>query len=229
MPSKIVVCLRGTTPKEILTSFQRQERISQVDVVEIRMDYLDPVYYTREFLQMFQEEISKPLIFTCRSKEQGGTHSISQDLRLELYFSAVKLNYDYVDIEIIDSNEFTKLFGGFQSSTKVILSFHNFNQTNLDDIRDKFEEMSSISHDFIKIVTFVNNDKEESNMDVIQNEILGEHPTVTIFGMGQHGKSSRIKGFLRSNYFTYLSSSIGKKTAVGQFSINEFNDLLKEM
>jgi 3-dehydroquinate dehydratase type I len=212
-----------------LTSFQRQERISQVDVVEIRMDYLDPVYYTREFLQMFQEEISKPLIFTCRSKEQGGTHSISQDLRLELYFSAVKLNYDYVDIEIIDSNEFTKLFGGFQSSTKVILSFHNFNQTNLDDIRDKFEEMSSISHDFIKIVTFVNNDKEESNMDVIQNEILGEHPTVTIFGMGQHGKSSRIKGFLRSNYFTYLSSSIGKKTAVGQFSINEFNDLLKEM
>ena len=112
---------------------------------------------------------------------------------------------------------------------KVILSYHNFNQTNLADIRDKFKIMSSISHDIIKIVTFVNNDNEESIMDVIQNEILGECSTVTIFGMGIHGKSSRIKGFLRSNYFTYLSSSIGKNTAVGQFTINEFTDLLKEM
>ncbi len=229
MSSKIVICLRGSTPQEILTCFRGQELISQVDIVEIRMDYLDPEYYTQEFLQKFQKEIPKPLIFTCRSKEQGGIHSISQDSRLKLYLSAVKLNYNYVDIEITDSNEFTKILSGIQSSTKVILSYHNFNQTNLDDIREKFRIMSSISHDIIKIVTFVNNDYEESNIDLIQNEILSGRSTVTIFGMGLHGKSSRIKGFLRSNYFTYLSSSIGKETAVGQFSINEFNDLLKEM
>ena len=208
MSSKMVVSLRGATPQEILTCFQGQEQISQVDIVEIRMDYIDPEYYTQEFLQKFQKEIPKPLIFTCRSKDQGGIHSISQDLRLKLYLSAVKLNYSYVDIEIADSNEFAKLLSGIQSSTKVILSYHNFHHTNLDDIRDKFKIMSSISHDIIKIVTFVNTDNEESNMDVIQNEILSGCSTITIFGMGLLGKSSRIKGFLRSNYFTYISSSM---------------------
>ena len=229
MSSKMVVSLRGSTPQEVLTCFRGQDQIFRVDIIEIRMDYLDPQYYTREILQGFQKDIPKPLIFTCRSDHQGGIHPISHDIRLKLYLTAFNLNYDYVDIEMADSPEFIKLLGNTQSTTKIILSYHNFEKTNLDDIRSQFMKMSSISHDILKIVTFVRNTQEASAMDVIQDEILDGHSLITIFGMGLQGISSRIKGYLRSNYFTYVSSSIGKKTAVGQLSLNEFYDLLEKM
>ena len=228
MSSKMVVCLRGTTPQELLTCFLGQDHISRVDIIEIRIDYLDPEYYTREILQKFQKEISKPLIFTCRSEHQGGINPISQDIRLQLYIFAVELKYDYVDIEIADSTEFTKILGGIQSLSKIILSYHNFNQTNLDDIRNQLKKMASISHDFIKIVTHVRNDEEASDMDLIQNEILDGNFMITIFGMGLHGRPSRINGFMRSNYFSYVSSTIGKQTAAGQFTMSEFNHFLNE-
>jgi 3-dehydroquinate dehydratase type I len=226
MSSKIVLCLRGSNPQEVLECFQTQDFLSRVDLVEIRMDYLDPKYFTKEIVHKFQESITKPLIFTFRSIQQGGIHSISQNIRFNLYLVALELNFEYIDIEITDFQELTQFLRGYTTATKIILSYHNFKNTNLDDIRNHYSKMASFSCDIIKIVTFVHSRQEASLMDTVQSEILHETSKVSIFGMGEHGKRSRLEGYMKNNYFTYISSTSGKQTAVGQLSLREFDHLL---
>lgn len=228
MLSKTVLCLRGSNPQELLAGIPPKEEMAAVDVIEIRMDYLDPEYLTKDVLTSFRVNIEKPLIFTCRSQSQGATTPISDDLRFQLYRSAFELNYAYVDIEMGDYTHLDAILREKTSKTKFILSYHNFKHTNPDEIRSVYEKMALLNPDIIKIVTYVDNEAESFQLDLLQNEILSENSAVTIFGMGEHGVSSRITGYTRCNYLTYVSSGLGKETAVGQISLTEISHLISD-
>ncbi|UYP45821.1 3-dehydroquinate dehydratase [Candidatus Lokiarchaeum ossiferum] len=228
MLSKTVLCLRGSNPQELLAGIPPKEEIAAVDVIEIRMDYLDPEYLTKDVLTSFRVNIEKPLIFTCRSQSQGASTHIPDDLRFQLYQSAFELNYAYVDIEMGDYPNLDVILREKTSNTKIILSYHDFHHTIPKKIRTMYEKMALLHPDIIKIVTFVDNEEESFQLDLLQNEILSENSAVTIFGMGEHGVSSRIKGYTRCNSLTYVSSGLGKETAVGQISLTEISHLISD-
>ncbi len=228
MLSKTVLCLRGSTPQEVLDSIPTNKDHAEVDVIEIRMDYLDPEYLTKDAMTTFRVNIETPLIFTCRSKSQGASQEIPDDTRFQLYQSAFELNYAYVDIELGDYLRMEHILGKKKNKTEIILSFHNFQKTDLEEIRTTYDKMVLLNPDVIKIVTFVQNEEASFQLGLLQNEILSENSSVTIFGMGEHGVASRITGYTRCNYLTYVSSGVGKETALGQISLKDISRLISD-
>src|SRR3989338_1423212 len=184
------------------------------DIIELRIDYIKDVD-----LKRLLEKRTKPVIVTNRPDREGGKFDGSEEDRIALLKLAIRLQADYVDIE---HDSIQHLCGDTEhrvptSTTKIIVSYHNFCKTR-DNLTDIYNRLSQSGADIVKIVTHANSITD--NVRIYRLLQQSQIPTIS-FCMGELGIISRILYKRFGSYLTFASLRTGKESAPGQISIHE--------
>lgn len=111
---------------------------------------------------------------------------------------------------------------------RVILSYHNFEQTPPDNILEPlFNDMAAIRAGTVKVVTLAQ--KMEDNISLLN--LIGQGRKkgleVVAFCLGSLGRISRVACLLVGGAFTYAALERGAEAAPGQFTLAEMHQLLE--
>ena len=190
---------------------------SLADVIEIRLDTLRDI----EILP-FLTHLNKPLLFTNRPNWEGGGFKGDEETRIAPLIEAVQRGAHYVDLELKapDSSHKALLEEVENSSTRLLLSWHNFQETpskqelvgRLAMIQDKGAHIAKIvtmAHDYHDVLRVMNLQEEAARMNI---------PLVA-FCMGRPGVISRVATVELGGYMTYCAVSDDEATAPGQLSV----------
>jgi len=126
------------------------EASKTADIIELRTDYIK-----NPDLDLLLEKRTKPVIVTNRPVREGGLFEGSEESRLSFLQQAIRLKADYVDIEhdSIKKTDWANIRRSSMSGTKIITSYHNFQETPANMLTT-FQELSRSGADIVKIVTF---------------------------------------------------------------------------
>lgn len=194
-----------------------------VNVVEVRLD------------AMAQPEVEKccsllrlPLLFTNRPTWEGGAFSGSEEERLIPLVKAVQLQAAYVDLELRADEKIREQLRAEiqQSSTRLILSWHDFNGTvKSDELIRILQQMQSAGADIGKIVTTARDETDVVRVLALQERALAMQFPLICFCMGGSGRISRFATIYLGGYMSYVAVDEAEATAPGQFSAVHFHKL----
>lgn len=199
------------------------------DAVELRVDLLDDLSpeSVGEQIALLRSVAKLPIIFTLRSKSQGGRFASEQeDDILPLYQTAMRLGVEYVDLEMSLSDETLATISGLQRGSTRIIASHHDPEGNLCWSNGSWQPWYNRAlqyGDIIKLVGVAR--KMEDNFALIEfrNKMVEAHPSkpVIALNMGPLGKLSRVlNGFL-----TPVSHpDLPFKAAPGQLSAAEIRE-----
>lgn len=193
------------------------------DVIEIRLDYL-----ALPAVSPFLNIVQTPLLFTNRPVWEGGTFAGDEDERMGALLEAVAENSGYVDLELLapdDSHQ--RMRAALQtSSTKLILSWHNFKDTpSREELVGRMALMQDKGADIGKIITTAHSHNDV--LRVLQLQEVAEQlgfPLIA-FSMGRPGVVSRVATCDLGGYMTYCAVSEEEATAPGQLSVAALREI----
>jgi 3-dehydroquinate dehydratase-1/3-dehydroquinate dehydratase/shikimate dehydrogenase len=196
---------------------------SQADVLEIRLDYLQ-VPAVSSFINTLQI----PLLFTNRPVWEGGEFTGDEEQRMGVLLEAVAENSGYVDLELLapdDSHQRMRM-ALQESSTKLILSWHNFKDTpSREELVGRMAMMQDKGADIGKIITTAHGHQDV--LRVLQLQEVAEQlgfPLIA-FCMGRPGVVSRVATCDLGGYMTYCAVSDEEATAPGQLSVQALREI----
>lgn len=205
----ICVVIKGPTYQE--AHQQILKAIPYADLVELRLDFFTTLDLNA--LKDLRTQFSIPMIFTLRSKQQGGNYSQAEEQRLEDIRKLASLKPEYLDLENDLSKDFVKEISK-HSEIKVILSYHNF-ETTPDDLEALLLEMRSIPAAFYKIAVTAPNSLDAMRLLCLAKNNDGK---LIAISMGAHGQISRIVAPVMGCPFTYAALDDGQTSAPGQLT-----------
>ena len=189
---------------------------SGAGLIELRLDLI------RESPAKILPLIPKDLetILTCR---QG---VYSEQERIKLLQSGMKLGANYVDIEIEtaqgDMDRLISTAG--KEGTRLIISYHNYTRTaDREDLESMMIACYEKGAEIAKIATQVNAPEDVRNLLSLY-DFPGKK---VILGMGPLGRITRVVAPYLGAEFTFASTAEAGVTAPGQLSVKQLNDLYK--
>lgn len=214
---KIAVPITDSSQEDILHKASLiQDSIA--DMVEWRVDYyqdvgdLDKVLDTMKKLKLIISD--KSLIFTFRTKGQGGNIEISHDYYMKLNILASESKVvDLIDIEM----DFLDKVDGI--NIPIIGSYHNFKETpSKEEILSIFKKMESKRADILKVAVMAQTPKDVLTLlDVSYDISKSTDKAIIAISMGELGKISRVAGHLFGSSISF--ASLGDESAPGQISL----------
>ena len=221
MNNKICIPVTGNTINKFLSNLAVAQKMS--NFVELRIDLINNI--SQKDLELIKNKIKKKAILTCRTQKEGGSFKKSEKERIDIIEQALKLGFDYVDIELSAITSVN--LKNKAKKTKIICSYHDFKKT---PSYKKLEEIANIIQknkncDVGKIVTMV---KTQTDIQKLLRLLLNKDEKVNmiVLGMGKIGKITRILSPILGGYLTF--ASIGKKqSAPGQLDIKELEKIYK--
>lgn len=206
-----MICIPVTARSTQEAINELKEASKHADVVELRIDYIES-----PDLSALLKAKEKPVIVTNRPKHQGGLFVGDEESRISLLKKAIELKADYIDLEY-DCVDKIKDLG----DTKLIVSYHNFDETP-KNVKQIHRDLTKSNAHIVKLVTFAN--------DIVDNfcvfELLNEtdYPTIA-FCMGELGQISRILSPRFGGKLVFASLASGKESAPGQLTIDELTNI----
>lgn len=230
---KICVPVIGLTENEILSEFNELNNID-MDLVEFRADYFE--YVKDEFrvlylLKKIRELYNKPLLFTLRTKKEGGASNITDDYYFKLNNMVIESKLiDLIDIEFFLN--FEEVNNTINLATKnqvvTILSNHDFMKTpSEEEILFKLNKMMKFG-DIAKIAVMSNSEEDVLTLLSCALKLKKDKkgPFIAI-AMGPFGIISRISCELFGSCMTYASNK--NLSAPGQINVKLAKEILKIM
>lgn len=212
---RICVSIARETVEEGVTA---AESISpQADVIEIRLDRLKTIA-----VAPFMSRLTKPLLLTNRPVWEGGGYEGEEEARIIPLLDGAQQGVAYVDLELKapSSSQKAVLQAVEKSATRLILSWHNFQETptreelvgRLAMIQDRGAHIAKIvtmAHDYHDVLRVLNLQEQAAAMDI---------PLIA-FCMGRPGVISRLATVELGGYMTYCAANEDEATAPGQLSV----------
>lgn len=194
------------------------------DLVEWRADYFEEIQdedWPEKVLAVLRKELGeRPILFTFRTKEEGGERSITMEEYEKLNEKAAASSLaDLVDIELNRGEErLRQLTERFHTlGCRVIASYHDFGKTSgCDEIVSILRKMQSLGADITKAALMPQS--EQDVLEVLQASVqmktmYADRPFITM-SMGRLGAVSRLCGALNGSAVTFATA--GKASAPGQ-------------
>ncbi len=193
------------------------------DLVEWRADaYAETEKdWVEQSLEFLRERLGdRPILFTFRTKEEGGVRSIGIEEYEALNERAAACGFaDLVDIELNRGEErLSRMAAQIHALGKhVVGSFHDFHQTpGVEKITDILRQMQKLGADVTKAAVMP--ETEEDVMTLLEASIqmkkqYADRPYITM-AMGRLGAVSRLCGSLSGSAVTFATA--GKESAPGQ-------------
>lgn len=230
---RICVSLVGKTLSEIQAAAQELSRID-ADVIEWRVDHFNDVEDLAAVKQALQEIRGilpeAPLLFTFRSREEGGERAISKDAYFLLNATVVATGLvDMIDVELFsDEAQIPALLAhAHQSGVKVIMSNHDFHKTPAkEEIIYRLRRMQELGADLPKIAVM-----PQSPLDVltlleatwVMKQEYATQPLITM-SMGGTGVISRLAGQVFGSAMTFGAAR--QASAPGQIDVAKLRSIL---
>ncbi|MCK4401816.1 type I 3-dehydroquinate dehydratase [bacterium] len=190
------------------------------DILELRVDMLDPCYHTGEkvssVIRQLKKEVKLPVILTIRSSNEGGMARITDSRRLDIFREAIS-ETDLVDIEISSDRINSKVIELAKTrNKKVILSYHNFEKTPaLSYLKNQAEKALDMGCDILKIAAMANNIEDVRRL--LNFCSVWKKTKISVMSMGYLSEISRLTGFLFGSCLIY--GFIDKPAVSGQLSV----------
>lgn len=231
---KICVPITGTTENEILEEFTELKNIDS-DLIELRIDYFEHVLNEQSVINLLNKikKINdKPMIFTLRSKGEGGIKDFADEYYFSLNNKVVEGNLaDLIDIEFFKNEKEVKTIinEAKKNEIKIILSNHEFLKTPAkEEISLRLNKMADYGADIPKIAVMTDSPEDvlmllEASIDFKKEN---KSPFIAI-AMGPLGIVTRIACNLSGSCMTY--ASFKNSSAPGQLNVKLIKELLEIM
>ena len=201
-------------------------RAAEADMIEVRVDMIPMEELELMDWEFIRENApQKPLLVTCRSREEGGYFIGEDEERLAIYNDAMLAGVEWIDIEYAIADEIIPhLPIGLR--TKIVLSHHIITSgATFEILRDKLDDMTSIYADVYKLIFTADSPSDALVATNLIEYAKSRFLNVVIHAMGEMGEPSRIIGAVRGNAWTYLALNDELPTASGQISLRDAKDV----
>lgn len=233
---KICVPITGKTKDEILESALSIKTVNH-DLAEWRVDCYEDVNHISSVIETLSKlrEIlgDTPLLFTFRTKAEGGEQELSKEDYLSLNLNAINTGFiDLVDVELFTGDDFVKKVIEFAhaKNVKVIVSNHDFERTPAKkELVSRLQRMQNLGADIPKLAVMPLDKADVITLLSATEEMVtnyADRPIVTM-SMDKIGVLSRICGEFFGSAITF--GSVCGASAPGQIPAEELFDLLNQM
>jgi len=204
------------------------------EMIEWRVDAFEGVKSpnaVREVLKEIAPLVNDTiLVFTFRSKEQGGQCSLKSELVYDLHQIAAETKVvDFIDVEYFYTEDAdVEIYNLQKMGTRVITSHHDFHETPSSDVLFMLlEQMKHSKADIVKLAMM-----PQSTEDVLRllsetnhfHKRYPKQPLITM-SMGKLGAVSRVSGELFGSCVTF---GAGKNaSAPGQIPMAKLQEILE--
>ncbi|MCD8347957.1 MAG: type I 3-dehydroquinate dehydratase [Lachnospiraceae bacterium] len=212
---KICVPITARNPEELREQLVKVREVP-CDMAELRADYYDgdPI---EELAALRGQMPDMPILFTFRTKEEGGEREISLEEYASLNRRAAgdattAAAADFIDLEYNRGEGFLReLCRELQEKdVKVIASFHDFNQTpDPDTLVRLLCRMQELGADVTKAAVMPCNERDVLKLlqaAVEMKEKYADRPYI-VMSMGRLGGVSRLAGTLTGSAVTFAAAA----------------------
>lgn len=211
---------------------QIHEANRKADFIELRLDFLKDK--GNKAIEALIGACRKKVIATARPKKEGGFFNGSEEKRIALLLSAVKLGADFVDIEFSTKKKLLERLVKNRESARIILSHHDFKKTpEFEELTELFDEMAGIGGGkdifAIKIVCTAKKQSDNNTCLDLVRHAKRKGKRIVCFCMGKIGRDSRILSVPFGAYFTFASLRRGLESAKGQIAIDDLKKIYHGM
>jgi 3-dehydroquinate dehydratase I len=231
---KVCVSLVGRSKAELIAEAQYVKTL-ETDIVEWRVDFFEDVEDLPKVIAALSKIreilLETPLIFTFRSKKEGGEKEISTEYYLELNKEVINTNHaDMIDIELFNEDKVVNTLVEIAQANNiyVIISNHDFSKTpEKDELVSRLRKAIELGADIPKIAVMPNNSRDVLTLLTATNQISEQFrdiPIITI-SMGGLGTVSRFSGEIFGSSLTFAAGRSGG-SAPGQLSVLELRKIL---
>lgn len=224
---KLCVPLTGGTRQDI----DNQLKLivpKQPDIIEFRADFLeniDNVEYVLSTIDSIINQIEVPLLFTIRSEHEGGEPiSLTEEEKVALIKEVcAKSDVTYIDYEVANDEKFVRTVqeAAEQNDKKLILSYHNFDETpDNNNLIKRFVQMEMYGAHVAKVAVMPKDKADVLRLLYLTQDVdqLLSIPVMTM-SMGDIGKYSRAMGWVYGSIMTF---GVGvQSSAPGQIPIED--------
>lgn len=195
----------------------------------------DVIEKIQTLLGNLKEKMSgKELLFTIRTKKQGGEFPDQPEMYEKFSSEAVKSGYiDYIDIEDTTERDVAERIMSLarKHNVRTIASFHDFDATpESDEIIRKFDKLRDMGADILKTAYMPVKPSDVATLLYatarFKEEDQGRHEMITM-SMGALGRVSRVSGAVFGSDYTFASA--GEVSAPGQMPITTVRDIMKAL
>ena len=232
---KICVPITGRTEEEILAQAE-QTAEAKPDLVEWRADLFegagDPSKVRSMFVGISKILQEEPLLFTYRSRQEGGEGEASDEAYAGILRDAANCREPVlIDMEIrhaeIDAAE---LAAELQHHGKIVIaSAHDFSRTFSEQELDVLlKDLCSSGADMLKIAMMPRTAEDVLRLLTWTEKSVRklDRPLITM-SMGDLGKISRISGELTGSAVTF--ATVCGASALGQIPIGKLRAILAQL
>ena len=231
---KICVPIVGQTREEIIK--EAKSIVGEpADLVEWRVDWYEDVFDGQKVTVLLGElrEVlgDMPILFTFRSKTEGGEKEIDEMTYSMLNRLAIDSGaIDLVDVEIYQVNEELDaiLDCAHKKDVKVIGSSHNFEKTpEKEQLINTVCYMEKLGVDISKLAVMPQDARDVITLLEAAEEIVRDYaknPVITMSMAGQ-GAISRVAGEVFGTAVTF--GSVSKASAPGQINVRDLKKMLE--
>ena len=230
---KICVPIVGNTLDEIIKSANKIKE-STFDIIEWRADFFEEVFdlnCVKNVINALRDILEDaPILFTFRTKAEGGNCEISSDEYASLLsFVSANASVDLIDIEVffeaIDAKSIINI--AHASHKTVIGSNHNFSSTPTKaDIISRLNAMLDLGVDIPKIAVMPNSSADVITLLDATEEFASSHKDTPIITMSMSGTGlvSRLCGEVFGSAMTF--GAVGQTSAPGQIDAKDLSTVL---
>lgn len=228
---KICIPLTGKSTSQLLDEINDLNKVD-FDLAELRIDFyedVDDFSKIVELLEKIREIYSKPLLFTFRTKKEGGVHEMSEEKYFELIHTAIQSGLiDLVDIELFSHEESLKKAVDFahKNQVNVVMSSHDFHKTpDKDEIIKRLVKMQENGADISKIAVMPTCNEDVLELLSATMDVKNKYgfPCITM-SMGKLGVVTRLSGELFGSCMTF--AAVKNTSAPGQVSVTKVKEIL---
>lgn len=205
--------------------------ISEVDIIEIRLDYIEEI--NDDLLKSIRESTDKKIIATYRCDLDGGKLKSYSKERINYLISAVKCGFDIVDIEFnrIKLNKIKEFIFHIKSINKkidVIVSYHNFKKNlKYGVVKNILKNICSVNPDLIKIAFRIDNRPNLKNFIRMMFDFKRKCKIpLSLIGLGKYSKISRLLATYFRQNLIFLSLKKELESAQGQINYKDYFEIL---
>lgn len=230
---KICVPLVGQQRTQLETQLAAIQK-HEPDMVEFRGDHFEAVREKarlKEVLKMVRDRMGDTaLLYTFRTKEEGGEKTISYEEYAELLEFVADTGYvDAIDVEVYkDEDETPALIQTLKKKgVAVIGSNHHFEGTpSKEKMLQLLIGMQQAGADIAKLAVMPKQPEDVMRLLNVTMQMKTEYadtPVITM-AMGKLGVISRLSGGLFGNSLTF--ASVARQSAPGQVEIETLREVL---
>ena len=205
-----------------------------VDAVEWRADFYEDIFDTSKVLEtakMLRIALPEiPLLFTFRTKNEGGEKAISMDDYTALNKAVAQSGtVDMIDVEIFSGDDVVleNIKNIQQAGVFVVASNHDFAKTpDKEELVARLKKMQDMGADILKIAMMPKTEEDVLTLLAATNEMHTKYANQPIISMSMsaRGLVSRIAGETFGSCMTF--GAIGQVSAPGQISLQKLATIL---